>query len=199
MAASVSGNGYWLVASDGGIFTFGDAVYYGSTGATVLNKPIVGMAATPTGAGYWLVASDGGVFTFGDASFKAAPSAGLLDGRIVGLVPQGGDVRAPVLRSLRFGPTTLDTSTGEGHITFRARITDDLAGHATAAQGYGSTVIFRSPNGTIAQAFFGPPQRIAGDALDGVYEDVMTLPRYSPQGTWAVSELQMVDAVGNMA
>ena len=27
----------------------------------------------------------------------------------------------------------------------------------------------------------------------------MTLPRYSPQGTWAVSELQMVDAVGNMA
>ena len=43
--------GYWLVASDGGIFTFGDAAFYGSTGRMHLNKPIVGMAATPDGAG----------------------------------------------------------------------------------------------------------------------------------------------------
>jgi len=35
---------YWLVASDGGIFSFGGAPYYGSTGGTVLNKPVVGMA-----------------------------------------------------------------------------------------------------------------------------------------------------------
>ena len=37
--------------------------------ATVLNKPVVGMAATPTGKGYWFVAADGGIFTFGDAQF----------------------------------------------------------------------------------------------------------------------------------
>jgi hypothetical protein len=37
--------GYWLVASDGGIFTFGDAGFYGSEGGHVLNKPIVGMTA----------------------------------------------------------------------------------------------------------------------------------------------------------
>jgi len=41
MASTPDGHGYWLVASDGGIFTFGDAVYYGSTGAINLNKPIV--------------------------------------------------------------------------------------------------------------------------------------------------------------
>ena len=51
---------YWLVGSDGGIFTFGSAQFYGSTGGIHLNKPIVGMAATPDGKGYWLVASDGG-------------------------------------------------------------------------------------------------------------------------------------------
>ncbi len=39
------GKGYWLVASDGGIFAFGDAGFYGSTGAMTLNKPIVGMAS----------------------------------------------------------------------------------------------------------------------------------------------------------
>ena len=56
-------------ASDGGIFSFGDASFYGSTGSFHLNEPIVGMAATPTGHGYWLVASDGGIFSFGDATF----------------------------------------------------------------------------------------------------------------------------------
>ena len=40
--------GCWLVASDGGIFSFGDAHYHGSTGAITLNKPIVGIATTPT-------------------------------------------------------------------------------------------------------------------------------------------------------
>ena len=46
MAATPDGKGYWLVASDGGIFTFGDAAFYGSTGGTPLNQPIVGMALT---------------------------------------------------------------------------------------------------------------------------------------------------------
>ena len=42
-------SGYWAVASDGGIFAFGDAAFHGSTGAISLNRPIVGMAATPSG------------------------------------------------------------------------------------------------------------------------------------------------------
>ena len=56
-----------MVAADGGIFTFGDASYYGSTGAIHLNQPVVGMEATTTGAGYRFVAADGGIFNFGDA------------------------------------------------------------------------------------------------------------------------------------
>ena len=53
--------GYW-VASDGGVFSFGSAQFYGSMGAKPLNKPIVGMAAAPGGNGHWEVGSDGGVF-----------------------------------------------------------------------------------------------------------------------------------------
>ena len=45
MAPTPSGDGYWLVASDGGIFAFGDAGFFGSTGALSLAKPIVGMGA----------------------------------------------------------------------------------------------------------------------------------------------------------
>ncbi len=60
---------HWLVASDGGIFTSGDAGFFGSTGAVHLNHPVVAMALTPDGKGYWLVTSDGGIFAFGDAGF----------------------------------------------------------------------------------------------------------------------------------
>ena len=72
MAATADGDGYWLVASDGGIFTYGDAPFLGSTGSLALAQPIVGMAATPDGGGYWLVAADAGVFTFGDAQFSGS-------------------------------------------------------------------------------------------------------------------------------
>lgn len=63
------GDGYWMAASDGGVFSFGAAAFMGSMGGVELNQPVVGIAATPSGDGYWLVAADGGVFSFGDASF----------------------------------------------------------------------------------------------------------------------------------
>src|ERR1700732_173035 len=44
LAQTPDGQGYWLVGADGGIFTFGNAQFYGSTGALSLNQPIVGMA-----------------------------------------------------------------------------------------------------------------------------------------------------------
>src|SRR5712692_5532873 len=61
-ASPATSHGYWFVAADGGIFSFGDAAFHGSTGNIKLNKPIVGMAAALSG--YWLVAADGGVFAF---------------------------------------------------------------------------------------------------------------------------------------
>ncbi len=77
--------GYALVASDGGIFTYGHAGFYGSTGNIKLNKPIVGMAYTPDKHGYWLVASDGGVFAFGDARFEGSTGNMKLNKPIVGM------------------------------------------------------------------------------------------------------------------
>jgi hypothetical protein len=82
---NVIGQGYWLAASDGGIFAFGDAKFAGSTGDRVLNKPIVGMAPTPSGKGYWLAASDGGIFAFGDAFFYGSTGNVLLNKPIVGI------------------------------------------------------------------------------------------------------------------
>ena len=80
-----SSSGYWEVASDGGIFSFGDAAFYGSMGGQPLNKPIIGMAATDDRQGYWQVASDGGIFSFGDAAFYGSMGGQPLNKPIVGM------------------------------------------------------------------------------------------------------------------
>ena len=93
--------GYWLVAKDGGIFSYGDATFFGSLGATHLNAPIVGITPTGTGNGYQLVAADGGVFDFGDAVFQG--SAGNL--KLVSPVNSIGAVPGTVASSgLLTGP-----------------------------------------------------------------------------------------------
>jgi hypothetical protein len=88
-------HGYYLVASDGGLFPFGSAQQhsYGSTGGQHLNAPIVGMAVTADRNGYYLVASDGGLFPFGSALQHSYGSMGgqHLNQPIVGmaLTPDG--------------------------------------------------------------------------------------------------------------
>jgi hypothetical protein len=86
MAATGDNGGYWLVASDGGIFNFGDSAgFFGSAGGIHLNQPIVGMAPTVDNQGYWLVASDGGIFAYGDATFYGSTGAIQLNEPIVGM------------------------------------------------------------------------------------------------------------------
>ena len=75
--------GYYMVASDGGIFSFGSR-FYGSTGGIKLNQDIVGMTSSPRRRGYWFVASDGGIFSFGDAPFWGS-AAGQATAPIVGM------------------------------------------------------------------------------------------------------------------
>ena len=84
--------GYRFVTSDGGVFSFGDAQFFGSMGDKPLNAPIVAMAATPGGGGYWFVASDGGIFSFGDAPFYGSTGGKPLNAPIVGMAatPDGG-------------------------------------------------------------------------------------------------------------
>jgi hypothetical protein len=79
--------GYWMAGSDGGVFQFGVARFFGSKGGSHLNQPIVGMASTPDGGGYWLVAADGGIFPFGDATYQGSTGNRVLNKPIVGMAP----------------------------------------------------------------------------------------------------------------
>ena len=83
MAAASNGSGYWFVASDGGIFSYG-VPFWGSTGSIHLNKPVVGMATDQASGGYWLVASDGGIFAY-NAPFLGSTGSIVLNKPIVGM------------------------------------------------------------------------------------------------------------------
>ena len=89
MSADPTSGGYRMSASDGGVFSFDGASWFGSLpgiGVTPV-EPVVGLAPTPDGEGYWEVSSDGGVFTFGDAGFYGSMGGAPLNRPVVSLAP----------------------------------------------------------------------------------------------------------------
>jgi hypothetical protein len=111
---------YWLVASDGGIFSFGGAPFYGSTGGIALNRPVVGMAGSKDSRGYWLVASDGGIFSFGDAPFYGSTGNLRLNQPVVGMAATHSGAGYWMVASdggiFSFGDAAFYGSTGNIHL-----------------------------------------------------------------------------------
>jgi len=141
VAPTPDGGGYWLVASDGGIFSYGDAHFYGSTGSLHLNAPIVGMAATPDGGGYWLVASDGGIFSYGDAQFHGSAGSLTLNAPVVGMAAthDGGGywLVASDGGIFSYGDAAFHGSTGSLHLNA------PVVGMATTPSGGGYWLVAR--------------------------------------------------------
>ena len=119
MAVDPATGGYWLVATDGGIFSF-NAPFLGSTGTIHLNQPVVGMTASPDGQGYWFVASDGGVFSFGDAAFYGSTGSMHLNKPVVGMASAPGGHGYWLVASdggiFTFGSAGFFGSTGSMHL-----------------------------------------------------------------------------------
>ncbi len=165
MTPTSDGQGSWLVASDGGIFTYGDAQFYGSTGSIRLNQPIVGMSVTSDGNGYTLVAADGGVFNFGDSQFYGSIPGVLKPGQklnspIEGIVntPDGGGYWMVAADGgvFTFGDASFLGSLGSEHLA------SPIAGMFAHGTGYSLV----AQDGTL-YPFAGPPPVVLvfGDSL----------------------------------
>jgi hypothetical protein len=87
MASTPTGDGYWLVNTQGGISAHAAAQSYGSMAGQALNAPVEHIVATPDGKGYWLVAADGGTFAFGDAGFYGSMGGRPLNAPVVSMTP----------------------------------------------------------------------------------------------------------------
>ena len=76
MVPSTDGQGYFMVAADGGVFAFGDARYEGSCpGIGGCSGSAVAVVPDATGNGYWLVTATGNVYAFGDAPNLGSPGS----------------------------------------------------------------------------------------------------------------------------
>jgi hypothetical protein len=80
---------YWMVGTDGGVFSFANAPFEGSLPQLNIHvNNIVSIVPTHDGKGYWMVGSDGGVFAFGDAGFVGSlPGLKVNVNDIVAVVP----------------------------------------------------------------------------------------------------------------
>jgi hypothetical protein len=102
-----------------------------------------------------------------------------------------GDTTPPTVHSFSFTPTQVDTSEAARKITVRAHVSDDLSGvHLW-------DVSFRSESNRVVSENFNQFDLISGDATNGTYEGVLTVPRYSEHGTWTLDSLYAVDEVQN--
>ena len=112
--------GYRFTASDGGVFTYGNQPFCGSTGAIHINQPVVGIANTANAGGYWTVARDGGIFSFGNAQFFGSTGALHLNAPIVGMAPTHDDAGYWLVASdggiFSYGDAQFHGSTGSIHL-----------------------------------------------------------------------------------
>ncbi|MGH9041341.1 MAG: hypothetical protein ACRDZ3_14035 [Acidimicrobiia bacterium] len=184
--------GYWLVGQDGGVFSYGGARFFGSTGDVRLNQPIVGLTPTNTGEGYWMVASDGGVFSFGDARFFGSTGAVKLNKPIVGMASTvTGDGYWMVASDggiFSFGDARFFGSTGD------VKLNKPIVGMAPTASGQGYWLV-ASDGGLFSfgdAAFYGSGQS-SGKAIVG-----MTATR-TGRGYWQAAATGEVLAFGDAA
>jgi hypothetical protein len=77
IAGTASGQGYWLVTQEGGVYALGDAKKAGSGTLPTLHVtpslPVIGLVPTDATAGYWLLGSDGGIFAFNAPFYGSLP------------------------------------------------------------------------------------------------------------------------------
>ncbi len=193
-AGATPSTGYWMVASDGGIFSYGGARFFGSTGAIKLNMPIVGMAATPSGGGYWLVASDGGIFSFGDASFFGSTGSMKLNKPIVGMAAtpsgQGYWLVASDGGIFAFGDAAFFGSTGS------MKLNKPITGMTPSGSGHGYRMVATDGGifGFGDAAFYGST---GGQALAKPIAGMAPTP--SGQGYWLVGSDGAIFPFGDAA
>ena len=80
LTSTPSGNGYWICKTDGAVFAYGDAQFFGGCnpgGAAPFPAGVTALSieAHPGGQGYWILSSTHQIYAFGAAGYHGAPSS----------------------------------------------------------------------------------------------------------------------------
>lgn len=138
MNATYSGEGYWIMHSNGTMIAYGDAVHYGDPKNTegIESNSFKDFAPTPTGLGYWILRNNGSVYAYGDAATLGGVSVSgsdyaqsieslPVDAGGYWIMKKQGDITA-VGTTVDYGsPTTAGFETGEYFTRIRRTSTGD--------------------------------------------------------------------------
>ncbi len=107
--------------------------------------------------------------------------------------PATSDTLPPSLVNLDFTPTVIDTSLGDTEIEVTIQFEDDFSGLDYAY------IVFESQSGekSINSVILSDSRLISGDKLDGIIQKNITLPQFSELGIWQLSQLDLIDEVGD--
>jgi beta-lactamase class A len=186
MAATPDGNGYWLVAADGGVFTFGDAHFHGSMGGTRLVAPVVGMAATPDGNGYWLVEAQGpDLFSAGLVAALDA-RAGVISASVL-------DLTTGISYQYRPGQLAITASIVKVEIlgTLLAQAQASGRSLTSAEQTLATAMIEQSDN----QAATDLWNEVGGASAVHAFDNVVGMPSTTPNPAWGLTTTTAADQV----
>jgi N-acetylmuramoyl-L-alanine amidase len=151
--ATADGQGYWLVAADGGVFAFGAPFDGAATG--LLQRAAVGLSAA-AGPGYRVVSASGGVYAYGGAPFYGSVYVPPMVGEIIAIDPghDGGNGADPAFINQPIdggGFTescdTVGTETADGY-TEHAFNFDVATRLAAILEAEGATVVMTRYNDT---------------------------------------------------
>ncbi|MBK9171368.1 MAG: hypothetical protein IPM24_28480 [Bryobacterales bacterium] len=115
------------------------------------------------------------------------------------------DTTPPTLFSFDYTPKFINTTEGFQFVTVRVQADDDLSGllfgpTTPLASFFESGINFRSPSGQQVRGYCCSTWTLVGGTpLNGTWEAQVFFPRFSEEGTWKVFQLQIKDAVRNMA
>ena len=99
------------------------------------------------------------------------------------------DETPPALTNFGFTPTSINTTLADQNVTCTMTVTDDLAGATSATCAFTAPTFQHTRSCTATTPSTGTP-------TSGTFSCVLTLPRYSPSGTWT-AQVTLEDAVGN--
>jgi hypothetical protein len=190
-AASAKTAGSYLTATtDGGVYGYGGAPFFGAMAGKRLNAPVISLVPTADDGGYYQLSADGGIFSFGDARFFGSTGGKKLNQPVVGMAatPSGNGYWL-VARDggiFAFGDARFAGSTGG------MRLNQPIIGMAATGTGGGYWLVARD-GGVFA---FGDARFLgAGVGSPSPIVDLAATP--SGNGYWMLNSAGSVLAFGD--